>query len=165
MSQGKWWVSALGTVVLLLAGYTVSTSDNSSDDAASTSNTTTTRLSTSTSSPASTSAKNRKSPDSAGKSGVATCEQIPEEAEDVVEDIERGGPFDYPANDGSHFGNYERLLPSQSYNYYREYTVTTPGTRSRGERRIVTGGGTERDPVVWYYTDDHYESFCEIPGL
>ena len=27
----------------------------------------------------------------------------------------------------------------------------------------VVGGGTEEDPDVWYYTDDHYESFCAIP--
>ena len=28
---------------------------------------------------------------------------------------------------------------------------------------IVVGGGSDTDPDVWYYTDDHYESFCEIP--
>jgi hypothetical protein len=40
--------------------------------------------------------------------------------------------------------------------YYREYTVDTPGARTRGTRRIVTGGDP---PEAWYYTDDHYESF------
>ena len=28
---------------------------------------------------------------------------------------------------------------------------------------VLTGGGSETDPDVWYYTDDHYESFCSIP--
>ena len=40
--------------------------------------------------------------------------------------------------------------------YYREYTVDTPGARTRGTRRIVTGGDP---PEAWYYTDDHYASF------
>ena len=54
-------------------------------------------------------------------------------------------------------------LPQQAKNYYREYTVETPGIGHRGAKRIVTGGGSETDPDVWYYTDDHYESFCSIP--
>jgi ribonuclease len=41
--------------------------------------------------------------------------------------------------------------------------VETPGVGHRGARRIVVGGGSDTDPDVWYYTDDHYESFCEIP--
>ena len=61
------------------------------------------------------------------------------------------------------FGNYEGVLPQESRDYYREYTVETPGLNHRGTRRIVTGGGSETDPDVWYYTDDHYESFCSIP--
>lgn len=88
---------------------------------------------------------------------------LPAEAEDVVGDILAGGPFEYPDNDGVRFGNYEGVLPKESRNYYREYTVDTPGLNHRGERRIVTGGGTETDPEVWYYTDDHYETFCLIP--
>ncbi|MFC2592192.1 MAG: ribonuclease domain-containing protein, partial [Corynebacterium matruchotii] len=48
-------------------------------------------------------------------------------------------------------------------NYYREYTVDTPGLNHRGKRRIVTGGGSETDPDVWLYTQDHYQSFCVIP--
>ena len=38
------------------------------------------------------------------------------------------------------FGNRERLLPTEKRGYYREYTVTTPGSRDRGARRIVCGG-------------------------
>ena len=73
------------------------------------------------------------------------------------------GPYEHPDNDNKRFGNYEGVLPKESKNYYREYTVDSPGVNHRGAKRIVTGGGTETDPDVWYYTDDHYESFCEIP--
>ena len=73
-----------------------------------------------------------------------------------------GGPFAYPENADTHFGNYEGRLPEADGDYYREFTVETPGLDHRGPRRIVTGGDS-RDPDVWYYTDDHYESFCEIP--
>ncbi|GAA4786479.1 ribonuclease [Corynebacterium canis] len=88
---------------------------------------------------------------------------LPDQAHEVIDDILAGGPFEHPEYDGTHFGNYERILPRQNSNFYREYTVDTPGVRHRGERRIVVGGGTKQDPDTWYYTDDHYESFCEIP--
>ena len=45
----------------------------------------------------------------------------------------------------------------------QSYTVDTPAMNHRGPKRIVVGGGTETDPEVWYYSDDHYESFCLIP--
>jgi ribonuclease T1 len=54
------------------------------------------------------------------------------------------------------FFNREGRLPSRPRGYYREYTVDTPGLGHRGARRIVTGG---EPPDVWYYTDDHYDSF------
>ena len=94
-----------------------------------------------------------------------TCEMssLPAEANDTKDDILAGGPYDYPDNDNARFGNYEGRLPQQDKNYYREYTVETPGSKNRGARRIITGGGSETDPDVWYYTDDHYESFCSIP--
>lgn len=88
---------------------------------------------------------------------------LPDQAHEVIDDILAGGPFEHPGYDGTHFGNYERILPRQNSSFYREYTVDTPGVRHRGERRIVVGGGTKQDPDTWYYTDDHYESFCEIP--
>lgn len=96
--------------------------------------------------------------------GIAPCDdaELPDEAFDTIDDILAGGPFAYPANDGSRFGNYEQLLPNEPKGYYREYTVDTPGLNHRGERRIVTGGKREQDPDVWYYTEDHYESFCEV---
>lgn len=96
-------------------------------------------------------------------SGLDACsiDTLPEEARDTAEDIRSGGPYQFPDNDNTRFGNYEGLLPDHEPGYYREYTVITPGLNHRGERRIVTGGA-ETDPEVWYYTADHYESFCEI---
>ena len=88
-------------------------------------------------------------------------DELPRELEPVTDDIEAGGPFEYAGKDGSTFQNREGLLPDERRGYYREYTVETPGSHDRGARRIVTGGG-ETDPEVWYYTDDHYRSFCEF---
>ena len=100
-----------------------------------------------------------------GSSSLSSCplNSLPTEADEVAHDILAGGPFDHPDEDGSHFGNYQRILPRKNSNFYREYTVETPGVGHRGARRIVVGGGSDTDPDVWYYTDDHYESFCEIP--
>lgn len=97
-------------------------------------------------------------------SGLPACTtmELPDQADLVIGDILAGGPFDYPDNDGVRFGNYEGILPDESSNYYREYTVETPGLNHRGPLRIVTGGTQATDPEVWYFTEDHYESFCEI---
>jgi len=97
--------------------------------------------------------------------GLEVCEvaSLPDEAEPVIADILSGGPYEYPGEDGGHFGNYEGLLPKEKSSYYRSYTVDTPGMGHRGPKRIVVGGGTETDPDVWYYSEDHYESFCVIP--
>lgn len=94
--------------------------------------------------------------------GIEACEDdvLPATVIPVVEDIWAGGPYDYPDRDGTRFGNYEGYLPDEDLGYYREFTVETPGLSHRGARRIVTGGGD--DPEVWYYTEDHYESFCEF---
>ena len=59
--------------------------------------------------------------------------------------------------DGAIFRNAEGLLPEKPQDYYREYTVLTPGAENRGTRRIVQGRGGET-----YYSDDHYKSFIEI---
>jgi len=74
--------------------------------------------------------------------------------------IHQGGPFAHE-KDGTVFGNRERLLPSEKRGYYREYTVTTPGLRHRGARRIVCGG-KPTTPDTCYYTADHYASFRKI---
>ena len=95
-------------------------------------------------------------------SGLAACDSLPREAWDTVDLIEAGGPFPHPDNDDRRFGNYERILPEQPKNYYREYTVDTPGVNHRGARRIVTGGGADGQVDEWFYTADHYESFCEM---
>ena len=83
-------------------------------------------------------------------------DQLPPEARQTLLLIKRGGPFPYP-RDGIAFGNRERLLPQQARNYYREYTVPTPGVKHRGARRIVTGV-----PGEYWYTADHYRSFKRI---
>ena len=105
------------------------------------------------------------SSDAVGASGLDVCpvDTLPSQADPVIDDILSGGPYDYPGEDGGHFGNYEGELPEERGSYYRSYTVDTPGLNHRGAKRIVVGGGTEEDPEVWYYSDDHYESFCEIP--
>ena len=96
--------------------------------------------------------------------GIPECDPgaVPATTLPVIDDIEAGGPFDYPRNDGGRFGNYEGILPEAELGYYREYTVQTPGLDHRGARRIVTGGDEPVDPEVWFFTDDHYESFCEL---
>ena len=81
-----------------------------------------------------------------------------------MDDIESGGPF-VARKDGSTFGNRERLLPSRPNGFYREYTVVTPGSDDRGARRIVTGRDRATDPQWLFYTDDHYDTFCQITGL
>ncbi|WP_330456677.1 guanine-specific ribonuclease N1 and T1 [Streptomyces sp. NBC_00820] len=90
--------------------------------------------------------------------GMATvpASRLPAEARQTLALIDKGGPFPY-ARDGVVFGNFERLLPGQARGYYHEYTVTTPGSRDRGARRIVTG---QRGEI--YYTDDHYSSFRAV---
>ena len=85
---------------------------------------------------------------------------LPPEAAATLAAIARDGPFAY-RQDGVVFGNYEHRLPPQPRGYYREYTVPTPGVRSRGARRIITGG---TPPAVYYYTDDHYRSFHHFEG-
>lgn len=83
--------------------------------------------------------------------------QLPTQGIATYQLILRGGPFPYE-KDGVVFGNRERLLPAQKRGYYREYTVPTPGARTRGARRIVCGG-PKTMPDACYYTADHYASF------
>ncbi|HUF20124.1 MAG TPA: ribonuclease domain-containing protein [Burkholderiales bacterium] len=85
--------------------------------------------------------------------GVA---ELPAQARDTLALIRKGGPFPY-SRDGTTFFNREGRLPAAGRGYYREYTVPTPGERTRGARRIVAGRGGEL-----YYTADHYQSFKRI---
>ncbi|MDQ3057022.1 MAG: ribonuclease [Pseudomonadota bacterium] len=80
---------------------------------------------------------------------------LPREARETIAAIQRGGPYSH-RQDGAVFGNREGRLPRRQRGFYREYTVDTPGVKHRGARRIVTGGNP---PQVWYYTDNHYDSF------
>ncbi|MBT2412777.1 ribonuclease [Streptomyces sp. ISL-12] len=86
--------------------------------------------------------------------GSICYSDLPSQAHDTLELIEQGGPYPY-SQDGTVFQNREGILPSQSSGYYHEYTVITPGSSTRGARRIVTGEEYQED----YYTADHYESF------
>ena len=86
---------------------------------------------------------------------------LPRQGQQTYRLILQGGPFPYD-KDGTVFGNRERLLPRERRGYYREYTVETPGARSRGARRIVCGGVRVTIPDVCYYTSDHYSSFRMI---
>lgn len=92
---------------------------------------------------------------------VIGASELPREAQVTRQLISTGGPYPHP-KDGSVFGNRERKLPAGHRGYYREYTVSTPGARDRGARRIVCGGLEVHVPEVCYYTDDHYLSFRRI---
>lgn len=82
--------------------------------------------------------------------------QLPHEALETIRLIRKGGPYPY-ARDGAVFSNREGRLPREKRGYYREFTVKTPGERTRGARRIVAGAGGEL-----YYTDDHYTRFRRV---
>lgn len=104
-------------------------------------------------------------PTTKSKSGLPVCQlsSLPPEATTTVDLIHRGGPFPY-SRDGIVFGNFERRLPNQQRGYYHEYTVPTPGAKTRGTRRVITGGEPPTNPPEFYYTGDHYETFCQIGG-
>ncbi|GAA1282318.1 ribonuclease domain-containing protein [Saccharothrix xinjiangensis] len=102
-------------------------------------------------------------PTSAGVPGASSglpveeLSDLPAQARETWELIERGGPFPYPRNDGATFQNREERLPAQGPDHYREYTVPTPGSDDRGARRLVTGSADEV-----FYTGDHYASFVVV---
>ncbi len=81
---------------------------------------------------------------------------LPVQARQTVTLIQHGGPFPY-SHDGIVYQNREKQLPTEPAGYYHEYTVVTPGSDDRGERRVVTG----KDGRFWY-SDDHYASFRQI---
>jgi ribonuclease T1 len=83
---------------------------------------------------------------------------LPPEAKTTLELIASNGPFHH-RQDGVVFQNREQRLPKKARGYYHEYTVDTPGLDHRGARRIITGG----TPIkIYYYTEDHYDSFREF---
>ncbi|MBJ7338188.1 ribonuclease domain-containing protein [Mycolicibacterium sp.] len=99
--------------------------------------------------------------------GVSTCPlaTLPPQVADTVRLIQSDGPFPFPRNDGVVFGNREGHLPDQTRGYYHEYTVITPGASNRSTRRIITGGSPSTDPPQYYYTGDHYDSFCLVADV
>jgi ribonuclease T1 len=84
------------------------------------------------------------------------AKDLPREARDTLALIRKGGPYPY-AKDGTVFGNREARLPKRKRGYYKEYTVRTPGERTRGARRVIAG-----PPGEYWYTDDHYATFRRI---
>ena len=96
--------------------------------------------------------------DAAGSVGSVALSVLPPEAQQTQRLIRVGGPFP-SSRDGVVFGNYERVLPRRERGFYREYTVSTPGARDRGARRIVCGGARPAQPEACFYTADHYASF------
>ncbi len=99
-------------------------------------------------------------PDQSAALRTVAAAELPNEARATLAAIRDNGPFPY-SRDGVRFGNREGMLPPRPRSYYHEYTVRTPGSRSRGARRIVCGGpsGTIAE---CYYSDDHYQSFKRI---
>ncbi|GAA2510428.1 ribonuclease domain-containing protein [Streptomyces gobitricini] len=89
--------------------------------------------------------------------GSVCYSRLPSQAHDTLDLIEAGGPYPF-RQDGTVFQNREGILPSRTTGYYHEFTVITPGSTTRGARRIVTGD-TERED---YYTADHYASFDRV---
>jgi ribonuclease T1 len=84
---------------------------------------------------------------------VLALAQLPATAISTLKLIAAGGPYPYD-EDGTVFGNYQRLLPREPDDYYHEFTVADTGAAGRGPRRVVTGAGGQD-----YYTPDHYVSF------
>jgi ribonuclease T1 len=91
---------------------------------------------------------------------VVSIAELPQAGRKTYELIRAGGPFPFD-KDGMVFGNRERQLPAERRGFYREYTVSTPGSRDRGARRIVCGGPATA-PHACFYTADHYASFRKI---
>jgi ribonuclease T1 len=98
----------------------------------------------------------QRGPAPAEAAGSIAIDQLPKEARATLALIRKGGPYPY-AKDNSVFGNREGALPKHRRGYYREFTVKTPGERTRGARRIIKGASGEL-----FYTDDHYSHFRRI---
>ena len=99
-----------------------------------------------------------------GRLAPIRISQLPSEARETLASIRAGGPF-ASRRDGIVFSNRERILPPRPRGDYAEYTVPTPGARTRGARRLVAARsetGDFRNSHEYYYTDDHYQSFRRI---
>lgn len=58
---------------------------------------------------------------------------------------------------GDRFGNREGLLPTADGRKYTECDIDTLGASARGAKRLVFS-----NDGLYFYTDDHYESFDEV---
>ncbi|MBQ8232171.1 MAG: ribonuclease [Lachnospiraceae bacterium] len=58
---------------------------------------------------------------------------------------------------GDRFGNKEGLLPEADGRTYTECDIDTDGEDSRGAKRLVFS-----NDGLYFYTEDHYESFEEV---
>ena len=58
---------------------------------------------------------------------------------------------------GDRFGNYEEQLPKARGRNWTECDIDTNGKNSRGAKRLIFS-----NDGLFYYTDDHYESFTEL---
>jgi len=93
--------------------------------------------------------------------GTSTVDEValgslPAEVADTIDLVRAGGPYPY-AEDGTVYQNREQIIPVCATGYYRLYTVPTPGTSDRGDRRLVAGQGGE-----YYYTPDRYATFVRV---
>lgn len=57
---------------------------------------------------------------------------------------------------GDHFGNFEELLPEEDGREYYEADINYDGGHRGAERLVFSNDG------LYFYTDDHYESFEEV---
>lgn len=101
---------------------------------------------------------------SSGAWALRVCPDLDKNVDAAVAAIRANGPYLRPRNDGGTFGNREGLLPPKPSGYYREYTVAAPSGQFPGPRRLITGGQARLgdEPKAWFYTADHYASFCEF---
>jgi ribonuclease T1 len=153
----RWWV---GLGIVLTAGLSACSPQDGAAQTQQTQTQPTQTQSTQTQSIPSRATQPRTDPDS-GLASISVA-KLPREGQQTLRLIAAGGPFPY-SKDGASFGNREGILPQQPRNYYREYTVKTPGEGDRGARRIVCGGGGNGPKTAeCYYTADHYASFQRI---
>jgi len=153
-------VSALLTVVLLLAVWWLQSRGSAEDEGPVAHDRATQSASSASSGPSGPSGSSAPAAmPAADEDGVpyVALTALPREAAVTVRLIDAGGPFPYAGKDGSTFGNYEGALPRRPRGYYAEYTVPTPGASNRGARRIIAGDGGQL-----YWTADHYASFERI---
>ena len=58
---------------------------------------------------------------------------------------------------GDYFGNYEKLLPEKKGREWHECDIDFDGSYRNAKRILFSSDG------LIYYTDDHYETFTEVP--